>query len=651
MKGYLLIIVVFCLSLTVLAFPKASKDDVTEFRRLFRECLEDNCNKKSFALGRRDFGAYKKFRGFGLEICELIYLESVNGDVVRAVQADNKYSPHVIGIESQSILRDLWCLHTMQSSTRYTDVDFMWTEEPIRLQWEGGAQLANERASFLVKEMRIAKLENRLVDVRRAAGNLQIMGVFAFPTLFNELMQGNDDVVEILANEEWPVGNAPVLNKEGFLKWWKKNCTRYEVPQQFANFRGSSQLWKWKRIEGQDCKITVFDAQKGMSSLAVDSDGAFRFLDGEGDALSLFGVRLGQKMTVADTCPSWRNHLITARSDQFEYCRFTPSGEAGDTRFCNYTVCLNRTNRQVVAVFASTGRKSGFIDRADSRLTDFFGYVFKKLGNCETRIAEEMSSSGLMEWVFFFPSAKTGFIASSHTQFGEAVCLYDTDAMAFLRTGVACFVPDTPSEAKPWWGSYDGPAVELYRKHQSASNSVTSLFARQLAVSEKLLKSERIAVTTNKFANVQNVGCFDSVRVSRDSVYYSGAEAEYDLDGYSGSEISIDGRLYLFKSNGDAFNFGIAQLVNEPLPASVLAGKVKMLRDIPDMCFIRSEGLPSPRWRARHAGAVLIRANAVLVCEIFSGGTGDIGARLSTLLDFYGEFSKRARGLSPLREK
>ena len=280
MKGYLLIIAVFCLSLTVLAFPKASKDDVTEFRRLFRESLEENCNKKSSMLGRSDFflpdSVYKKFCGFGLEICELIYLESVNGDVVRAVQADNKYSPHVIGIESLRILEHLWCLHTMQFSSRYTDVDFMWTGEPIRLQWEGGAQLANERASFLVKEMRIAKLENRLVDVRRAAGNLQIMGVFAFPTLFNELMQGNDDVVEILANEEWPVGNAPILNKEGLLKWWKKNCTRYELPQQFANFKGSSQLCKWKRIEGQDCKITVFDAQNGMSSLAVDSDGASR---------------------------------------------------------------------------------------------------------------------------------------------------------------------------------------------------------------------------------------------------------------------------------------------------------------------------------------------------------------------------------------
>lgn len=374
-----------------------------------------------------------------------------------------------------------------------------------------------------------------------------------------------------------------------------------------------------------------------VAAQAETGGGAFRFLDGEGDALSLFGVRLGQKMAAADTCPPWSRH-VTARSDQYEYCRFTPSGEVGDTRFRNYTVCLNRTNRQVVAVFASAGVKSGFIDGAESRLTDFFGYVFKKLGNCETRIAEEMWSSGLMEWVFFFPSAKTGFIASSHTQFGEAVCLYDTDAMVFGRIGFAFFVPDTPSEAKPWWGSY-GPAVELYRKHQSASNSATSLFARQLAVSEKLLKSERIAATTNKFANAQNVGCFDSVHVSRrDSAYRSGAEAVYDLDGYRGSEISIGGRLYLFKSNGDAFNFGIAQLVNEPLPASVLAGKVKMLRDIPDMCFIRSEGLPSSRRRAGYVGAVLIRANAVLVCEIY-GGTGDIGARLSTLLDFYGEFA------------
>ena len=72
MKSCFMIFIVG-LSLNALAFPKASEAEVTEFRRLFRECLEDNCNKESFMLGRRDFGSYKKFSRFGLEICELIY--------------------------------------------------------------------------------------------------------------------------------------------------------------------------------------------------------------------------------------------------------------------------------------------------------------------------------------------------------------------------------------------------------------------------------------------------------------------------------------------------------------------------------------------------------------------------------------------------
>ena len=241
-----------------------------------------------------------------------------------------------------------------------------------------------------------------------------------------------------------------------------------------------------------------------------------------------------------------------------------------------------------------------------------------------------------MEWVFFFPSARTGFVASSHAQFGEAVCLYDTDAMVFDRTGFAWIVPDTPCDAKPWWG-YHGPAVDLYRKHQSAKNSTTSLFARQSALSEKLLKSDWIAAATNQFANAENVGCFDSIHVSSKATSVTGAEAAYNLDGYNG-KISIDGSLYLFKSKEDSFNFGIAQLVNEPLPAAILAGKVERLEAIPDICLIRREGLTPRARRDGHTGAILIRANAVLVCEI-SGEKGDIGAGLLTLLDFYKDFA------------
>ena len=367
------------------------------------------------------------------------------------------------------------------------------------------------------------------------------------------------------------------------------------------------------------------------------SNGAYGFLDGEGDALSLFGVRLGQKMDSVEACSQMHNCInLKAKSERYEYCKFTPSGEAADSRFYNYTVCLDRTNRQVVAIFASANAKSGSMDDIEKHMSDFFGYVFGKFGNCETRIAEEMWQSGLMEWVFFFPSARTGFVASSHAQFGEAVCLYDTDAMVFDRTGFAWIVPDTPCDAKPWWG-YHGPAVDLYRKHQSAKNSTTSLFARQSALSEKLLKSDWIAAATNQFANAENVGCFDSIHVSSKATSVTGAEAAYNLDGYNG-KISIDGSLYLFKSKEDSFNFGIAQLVNEPLPAAILAGKVERLEAIPDICLIRREGLTPRARRDGHTGAILIRANAVLVCEI-SGEKGDIGAGLLTLLDFYKDFA------------
>ena len=373
-----------------------------------------------------------------------------------------------------------------------------------------------------------------------------------------------------------------------------------------------------------------------VSAKTETGGGAFRFLDGAGDALSLFGVRLGQKMDAAEACPPLHNN-IKAKSDRYEYCKFTPSGEAGDSRFQNYTVCLDRTNRQVVAVFASTGLKSGPVDGPERRLTDSFGYVFGKLGNCETRIANEMWQSGFMEWVFFFPAAGMGFVASSHTQFGEAVCLYDTDAMVFDRTGFAWIVPDKPCDAEPWRG-YHGPAVGLYRKCQSAKNSTTFLFMRQLAISEKLLKSDWIAATTNQFANVKNVGCFDWVHVSSNSTCIAGAEAAYNLDGYNGNTISIYGILYLFKSKEDAFNFGIAQLIGEPLPAVVLAGKVQRLETVSDLCFVRREGLTPWQRRDGHTLAVLIRANAVLVCKV-EGDTGDVGAGLSTLLDFYGEFA------------
>lgn len=362
----LIIIAVGGLCLSALAFPKASEAEAAEFRRLYRECLEDNCTKKTLLRGRGGASypseAYNKLRGFGPEICELLYQESCKGEVARAVRADNKYSPMAVGLENERILGNLWCMHTLQFSSKYTDVDFLWTGEPISFQWEGGDLIASERASFLVQEMRIAKRENRRIDARRAAGNLQIMGVFAFPTLFGELINGHDDVVEILVAEEWICHDVPVFNKAGLLEWWAKNSKRYELPRQSANFKGSAQLGKWRRIEAEDRKIRVFDARDGVSPLAVETNLSSRLTCADlrvcFDSITLMGTNLHLKC--ANSGARFRcifnDILYGSRSNEYGEVLMLPEGSS-----------LVMTNGEIEFTFlpivSSTLGKSGFYAR------------------------------------------------------------------------------------------------------------------------------------------------------------------------------------------------------------------------------------------------------------------------------------------------
>lgn len=274
------LIAVAALAVKAVAFPRPTDVETVEFRRLYRDCLERCCDKNASLSGLRSFGfndnAYAKLCEFGPEIFELLYQESVTGEIARAVLADNRYLPFEVVADNERILGDLWCLHAFQSSSKYVDVDFLWQGEPISFQWEGGDVIARERASFLVKEMRIAKQENRCVDARRAMGNLQIMGVFAFPTLFGELTQGQEDVVDVLVAEEWPSKNKPALTKEGLLKWWKENASRYELPRQAPDFNGSAMLEKWERIESKDRKIKVYDAVNGGAALGAVTNSTSR---------------------------------------------------------------------------------------------------------------------------------------------------------------------------------------------------------------------------------------------------------------------------------------------------------------------------------------------------------------------------------------
>ena len=251
------------LALNAMAFPKASEEEEQRFQKLFREWLEDNSSRRvswsSRMSDRLSSPAYKQLCDFGPEIIELLYNEMASGTVVRAVLEEKKYESLEVGMNWDFMVGKLWTSHTLCYTTKFIGVDSIWGDEPDDSIWEGGDVIANTRAAFLVKEMRIAKEEKRHIDARRAIGNLQRMGVFAFPVLFGELEQGHDDVVEVLAAEEWRSQDKPVLTKEGLLDWWKKNSKKYGLPPMSPKFRGTAQLEKWERIESPDRKIRVYD--------------------------------------------------------------------------------------------------------------------------------------------------------------------------------------------------------------------------------------------------------------------------------------------------------------------------------------------------------------------------------------------------------
>ena len=154
--------------------------------------------------------------------------------------------------ESLSLLYYLWDAITFQG--RFQNPDFPWVDETIAKVWEGGAEIENARAEYLLCEWRAAREEVRTNDVCRAKSALVSLGLFAFPTLFNELQSGHDDVVELLEAVRWRSRWRKELNtdpkafdRQTLLDWWAANKKAYELPRQSPDFRGSADLWKWKR--------------------------------------------------------------------------------------------------------------------------------------------------------------------------------------------------------------------------------------------------------------------------------------------------------------------------------------------------------------------------------------------------------------------
>lgn len=233
------------------AFPEPSRRQSDDFWRLYLNCLESNAVKYSPASSRMPdlfaSDAFCRLRDFGPEIIGLLYQVSVSNQLDVVVSA--KLSVPIEWVERgrKDIVGRLWRGSTLRYTSSFKDVDRVWGDESIAMVWRAGDAVATARSRLLVEEMRQAKSENRAWDERRAKGNLQLMGIFAFPILFEELSLGRDDVMEILAAEEWDGANKPVLTKEGLTGWWLKNKTRYELPKQADDYTEGPRLWKWKR--------------------------------------------------------------------------------------------------------------------------------------------------------------------------------------------------------------------------------------------------------------------------------------------------------------------------------------------------------------------------------------------------------------------
>ena len=244
----LLVVLPFCLAV---AFPvptaeqKAKFDD--DYVRSVQYAMSPKVLVSSKAFEALNSEAYRELEKFDLEVLVLIYEKSKENE-------DSFSKKQISGLEYSAriqILYGLWSSITHCGRFRHRPV---WMGVPIREIWEGGDVIAAERTAFLLLEMRAAEKDGRTTDKRRAIETISELGIFALPTLFQELKAGHSDVTNALKRIDWnsrlrvaSVVGPKAFDRRTLLDWWEENKKAYELPRQALGFKGSADLWKWKR--------------------------------------------------------------------------------------------------------------------------------------------------------------------------------------------------------------------------------------------------------------------------------------------------------------------------------------------------------------------------------------------------------------------
>lgn len=106
-------------------------------------------------------------------------------------------------------------------------------------RWDGGRELARSWTRRLLRLFRATNAgvyADLPVDQAILKRAVAAQGVFALPTLFEELEGGATDVLPILQLLRWPEDDAPDMESPSLKQWWEKHRMDYVLPPMSPTF-------------------------------------------------------------------------------------------------------------------------------------------------------------------------------------------------------------------------------------------------------------------------------------------------------------------------------------------------------------------------------------------------------------------------------
>lgn len=215
----------------------AAAMDEDRFMSLYR----DACNHAAAAEGltprkagkiRFDSPAYGELRRQGPSC-----LARIAGVCTLARRPDGTYSDY-------GVSTNLWVEVTLQNDN--PQFNPLAHTDP-QLRFDGGRELAKAWTKSLLKGMRRNAESGNIHDAAVLRAAIAAQGIFALPTLFEELEAGAPDLLPVFERIRWPPEDTPEITPQSLQDWWHRNEEKYRLPTIVPDFLqrhpGCSILW------------------------------------------------------------------------------------------------------------------------------------------------------------------------------------------------------------------------------------------------------------------------------------------------------------------------------------------------------------------------------------------------------------------------